>query len=131
MIIRLDSFPTMDDLLSMTDLPRRRRKPEPWHNADIVAAVRKAGTNLRQLSLQSGFAASTFRAALHKPHPRANRIIARVIGREVHEIWPQWFTATGARKPFISVSKSRGHSAPAAPAESSHAAADISRRKAA
>lgn len=67
------------------------------HSADIVAAVKKTGTNLRQLALKNGFAASTLRAALHKPHPRAQRLIATTIGKSVHEIWPQWFDATGER----------------------------------
>lgn len=67
------------------------------HPADIVAAVKKTGTNLRQLSLENGFGASTLRAALHKPHPRAQRLIAETIGRPVHEIWPQWFDRDGRR----------------------------------
>jgi Ner family transcriptional regulator len=67
------------------------------HPADIVAAVKKAGTNLRQLALKNGFGASTLRAALHKPHPRAQQLIAETIGRPVHEIWPQWFDRDGRR----------------------------------
>ena len=67
------------------------------HHADIVAAVKKVGTNLRQLAISEGFGESTLRAALHKQHPRAQRLIAKTIGKSVHEIWPQWFSADGAR----------------------------------
>lgn len=67
------------------------------HHADIVAAVKKSGTNLRQLALSSGFGESTLRAALHKPHPRAQRLIAETIGKPLHEIWPQWFDVNSAR----------------------------------
>lgn len=74
-----------------------RRKKEGMHHADIVAAVKKVGTNLRQLAIANGFGQSTLRAALHKPHPRAQRLIAETIGKPVHEIWPQWFDADGAR----------------------------------
>ena len=74
-----------------------RRHITGMHHADIVAAVKKAGTNLRQLALSAGFGESTLRAALHKPHPRAQRLIAETIGKPVHEIWPQWFDVSGAR----------------------------------
>lgn len=71
----------------------RKSHPQPWHNADIVAAVRKAGTTLRRLSLDNGFAASTLRSALHKRHPRAHAVIASAIGKTRHAIWPQWYDA--------------------------------------
>ncbi len=67
------------------------------HSADIVAAVKKSGTSLRRLGLDHGFGASTLRAALHKPHPRAQALIAKTIGMPLHEIWPEWFDETGAR----------------------------------
>ncbi len=67
------------------------------HPADIVAAVRKSGTNLSRLALANGFGESTLRAALKKPHARAQRLIADTIGRSVHELWPQWFDASGRR----------------------------------
>ena len=81
-----------------------KHKPKPgMHHADIVAAVRKTGTNLRQLALRSGFGESTLRAALHKQHPRAQRLIAETIGKSVHEIWPQWFDAFGQRIAHVAV----------------------------
>lgn len=67
------------------------------HAADIVAALKKCGTNLSRLGLDHGFGESTLRAALHKPHPRAQALIANTIGKSLHEIWPQWFTPSGAR----------------------------------
>ncbi len=75
---------------------RGDKRKNGMHHADIVAAVKKAGTNLRQLALSSGFGESTLRAALHKQHPRAQRLIAKTIGKPVHEIWPQWFDVSGA-----------------------------------
>ncbi len=71
--------------------------PQGMHPADIVAAVKKKGTNLSRLALANGFGESTLRAALKKPHVRAQRVIAATIGRPVHEIWPQWFDAQGRR----------------------------------
>lgn len=70
-----------------------------WHHADIVAAVRKKGSNLRQLSLANGLADSTLRAALIKPRRPACRIIATFIGVPMHVLWPDWFDADGNLKP--------------------------------
>ena len=78
-------------------MTRIARRKTGMHHADIVAAVKKSGTNLRQLALANGFGQSTLRAALHKPHPRAQRLIAETIGKPLHEIWPQWFDVDGAR----------------------------------
>ena len=90
------------------------------HPADIVAAVKKCGTNLRQLALCNGFGASTLRAALHKPHPRAQKLIADTIGIPVHKIWPKWFDASGARLTRrIPPDRIRSHSLTCRPAESS------------
>jgi Ner family transcriptional regulator len=75
----------------------RPTPPAGMHRADIVAAVKKTGTNLRQLALSHGFGASTLRAALYKPHPRAQRLIAETIDKPLHELWPQWFDTNGRR----------------------------------
>jgi len=61
---------------------------EDLHRADIVAALRKRGWSLRALSLQSGLAAGTLKAALERPYPKAERIIATAIGVAPEAIWP-------------------------------------------
>jgi Ner family transcriptional regulator len=66
-----------------------------WHPADIVAAVRKRGSNLRRLSIANGKAESTLRTALLKPRTPSNRIIAAFIGVPMHELWPRWFDKAG------------------------------------
>lgn len=72
--------------------------PDPWHRADIVAAVWKAGTSLRALSVMNGFAPSTLRAALNRAHPRAHDIIAACIGVQRQTIWPQFYSRDGRRR---------------------------------
>lgn len=74
-----------------------RPTPAGMHPADIGAALKKRGTNLTRLALENGFGESTLRAALKKPHPRAQKLIAEAIGVPVHRIWPQWFDASGDR----------------------------------
>lgn len=71
--------------------------PSPWHRADIVAAIWKSGTTLRALSIMNGFAPSTLRASLGRPHPRAHDIIATTIGESRQTIWPQFYDAKGNR----------------------------------
>jgi Ner family transcriptional regulator len=70
---------------------------QPWHRADIVAAVRKRGSTLRQLSLQHGFAESTLRASLERLHPVAHTIISEFIDQPRQIIWPQFYDLDGRR----------------------------------
>ena len=71
--------------------PTPSAPPPGMHRADIIAAVRKRGTNLNELSRMHGYAVSTLRASITKRHPRAHKIIARVIGKRLHEIWPEFY----------------------------------------
>lgn len=75
------------------------RRTQGWHHQDIVAGVRKAGTNLRALSIASGFAAGTLQAALYRRHPKAHQIIAQCLGVSCHVIWPHWYGPNGEALP--------------------------------
>ncbi|MFZ6687542.1 helix-turn-helix domain-containing protein [Undibacterium sp. SXout11W] len=66
----------------------KKSATEDLHRADIVAALHKKGWSLRKLSEQSGLAAGTLRAALERPYPKAERIIAAAIGIAPEVIWP-------------------------------------------
>ncbi|MFQ5510120.1 MAG: helix-turn-helix domain-containing protein [Leptospirillia bacterium] len=66
-----------------------------WHPADIVAALRKVGTSLRKLSIANGYAPHTVKAALNKPYPNGERIIADALGVHPMEIWPSRYTDEG------------------------------------
>lgn len=72
--------------------------PKPWHRADIVAAIWKTGTSLRTLSMEAGYAPSTLRAALERPHPQAHDIIAAHLGVTRQTIWPQFYGPDGTRR---------------------------------
>lgn len=60
-----------------------------WHRADIVAALHKSGWSLRKLSEEFGLSARTLNGALNRPYPKAERIIAEVIGVAPEVIWPE------------------------------------------
>jgi len=80
----------MDDFSTITE------SAKGWHRADIIAAVHKRGTSLRRLAVKVGFAQSTLRSALFKPHPKANAAVADFIGVPLNELWPAWYGPDGA-----------------------------------
>lgn len=72
------------------------RKPA-IHPEDIKAAVRKTGVTLTALSLAHGLSECTCRASLTRPLPAGNRAIADHLGRNLSDLWPQWYDAEGNR----------------------------------
>lgn len=69
-----------------------------WHKADIVAALHKANTSCRKLSLEHGLSENTVRHALHRPYLKTEKIIANALGLEPKTIWPSRFNDDGTRK---------------------------------
>ena len=59
-----------------------------WHNADIIAELKKAGTNISALSEKHGLSRGCLRNALYRHYPKAERIIAGAIGVQPQDIWP-------------------------------------------
>jgi Ner family transcriptional regulator len=62
-----------------------------WHPQDIIAAVRKSGTNLNRLAREHGYARITLNKAITKRWPAAHLVIARHLGVSRYEIWPHWY----------------------------------------
>jgi len=62
---------------------------ENWHRADILAAIKKKGGTLAQLSRSNGLHARTLYNALERHWPKGEQIIADYIGEEVRNIWPE------------------------------------------
>lgn len=70
-----------------------------WHSADIIAALKKKGTNLSALSREAGLASSTLANALRRPWPKGERLIADALGEKPEKIWPtRYRQATRERK---------------------------------
>ena len=70
-------------------------KKADWHPADVVAALRKAGWSLRKLSLHHGYTPTALDHALHRPWPKAQRLIAEALGIQPETIWPTRYTKNG------------------------------------
>ncbi|MBN3254323.1 helix-turn-helix domain-containing protein [Pectobacterium brasiliense] len=63
-------------------------KNHDWHRADIIAALKKRGTCLADLSRKVGLNSRTLSNALDRRYPKAERIIADAIGVQPADIWP-------------------------------------------
>lgn len=59
-----------------------------WHNADIIASLRKKGTSLAGVSRAAGLSSSTLANALFRPWPRGEWLIAKALSVHPAEIWP-------------------------------------------
>lgn len=79
-----------------TNAAGKKPAPKDWHPADVIAALRKAGWSLQQLAFENGYTARTALAnALHRPYPKAERIIATTLNLEPQQIWPSRYDADG------------------------------------
>ncbi|TDX13023.1 Nlp family transcriptional regulator [Buttiauxella sp. BIGb0552] len=68
--------------------------PSNWHRADIIAAIKKKGGTLSQLSRENGLHERTLYNALERKWPKGEQIIADYIGVSVKEIWPERYSTT-------------------------------------
>jgi Ner family transcriptional regulator len=77
---------------------RRAAASEGWHREDVKAAVRKRGCTLADLSRRHGFAPEAASIALRRPWGAIERIIAKFLGVEPRDIWPERYTEDGEKK---------------------------------
>ncbi|MBU4684472.1 helix-turn-helix domain-containing protein [Cedecea davisae] len=59
-----------------------------WHQADIIAALRKKGTSLAAVSREAGLSSSTLANALSRPWAKGEMLISKAIGVPASTIWP-------------------------------------------
>ncbi|WP_316978007.1 helix-turn-helix domain-containing protein [Shumkonia mesophila] len=74
-------------------------KVQNTHAEDVKAMVRKTGVTLAELARRHDLSDSTTRAALYRPQPSGNRVIANYLGKSLNELWPLWFDERGDRIP--------------------------------
>ncbi|WP_110876498.1 helix-turn-helix domain-containing protein [Franconibacter helveticus] len=67
-----------------------------WHQADIIAALRKKGTSLAALSRTAGLSSSTLANALTRPWPKGEYLIAEAVDVHPSVIWPSRYFKNGA-----------------------------------
>lgn len=84
----------------LMDTLQTSKKPaaKDWNKAHIKAAVEIAGYTLRGLSRKHGMSPAYFREALHRPIPRAQAILAELLGLDPRKIWPSRYERDGSPK---------------------------------
>lgn len=75
-----------------------KKSTRDWHKADIIAAIRKTGTSLREMSRSHGLAHTAIGNALHVPAPKYERLIAERLNLKPQDIWPSRYHADGSPK---------------------------------
>ncbi|MCS2147111.1 helix-turn-helix domain-containing protein [Scandinavium manionii] len=65
---------------------------EDWHRADIVAALRKRGMSLAQLSRDHGLASRTLNNAFERHYPKAESLIAQALEMSPEQLWPSRYS---------------------------------------
>jgi Ner family transcriptional regulator len=73
----------------------RQTRPNGWHPAEVICAVRMKGESLASLGRKMRLSRKSLSWALTKPHIRANRAIAEFLDVPLNELWPQWFDSEG------------------------------------
>jgi len=76
----------------------KKPAPQDWHRADVIAAIRKAGSNLAELSRSHGYVGGTLRNALYMPCPGYEQLIAEFLNTKPQAIWPSRYHADGTPK---------------------------------
>jgi Ner family transcriptional regulator len=79
---------------------RTTKKPaqKDWHKAEVKAALEKAGWTCRALAKEHEKCHSYFSETLSRPNPRAQAIIASILGRKPQTIWPSRYDDEGQPK---------------------------------
>jgi len=76
----------------------KKASPKDWHPADVIAAVRKKGSSIRQLSIAAGLHPGSLRVALARHYPRAQAVLAAFLEQPPQTIWPSRYDADGSHK---------------------------------
>ena len=85
------------------NMPYSSSRTSNAHPEDVKAAVRKKVGSLASLARQHGVSDSVVRAALIRPQPTGNKIIAECLNVPLHKIWPEWYNTDGKRLPPKSI----------------------------
>lgn len=72
-------------------------RSRPPHKADIKARLEKAALTLAHLDAAHGLPAGTCSAALRRPHPKGEAVIADALGEAPSTLWPHRYHPDGRR----------------------------------
>ena len=69
-----------------------------WHQADIIAGLRKKGTTMAAVSRAAGLSSSTLSNALSRPWPKGEMLIAQAMDIHPSAIWPSRYFYPNTRE---------------------------------
>lgn len=67
------------------------------HPAWLKAEISERFGSIAALAAKYRVNPNTVQAAIIRPQPTGNHIIASALGYRVHQLWPQWFSPSGMR----------------------------------
>ena len=76
-----------------------------WHPADVVAALRKRGTSLRQVGLGAGY--KHIQGVLTRPWWVVEQLVAKALDVKAAEIWPSRYADGVSRERAIRLTRNR------------------------
>ena len=71
---------------------RKVKMPEPWHPADIKAALAKKGWTFAMIAREYGYPQTSPNVVLKRTWAAMERIVADIIGVDPKVIWPDRYT---------------------------------------
>ena len=74
------------------DMLKKTHESRVPHKEDIKAAVRKHYGSMDALAILCGVHKSILRAALIRPYPKAEALIAKALSTTAPELWPERYT---------------------------------------
>ncbi len=69
-----------------------------WHQADIIAGLRKKRTTMAAVSRAAGLSSSTLSNALSRPWPKGEMLIAQALDMHPSAIWPSRYFDSKTRE---------------------------------
>lgn len=67
------------------------------HRADVIAAIKKRGTSMAELSRNAGLSETAVRVSLDRPFLRAEEVVIGFLKLPPKKIWPDRYDAEGNR----------------------------------
>lgn len=80
------------------DTPPFLTETGDWHSAVIIARLRIAGWSLRGLAVHHGYVSGQLGAAISRPWPKGEGLIAAAIGVPPETIWPSRYAKRAERQ---------------------------------
>jgi Ner family transcriptional regulator len=96
------------------------------HPADVIAALRKRGTSLRQLAIHNKY--SHIQRVLTSPWLAAEQLVAQALGVSPEEIWPSRYLNPASRELAFRQTRKIAVTMPRAGRQSAPASGDPPRR---